>query len=896
MSRFPGVKRILHFALGRRGLEREIDEEIAFHLESTIAELEAGGMSATEARAEAERRFGNLPEYRTALTRLGEQRRDGEQRREYLDILQQHLTYAWRGIVKRPGFALTIALTLALGIGANAVMFGVIDRLLFRAPEQITEPDRVRRLFVERNRPGQPAADPSISYLDGIDLLRAHGTEGVAMYTRHRLTYGEGVSARTIPIGLVSPEFFPLLGTIPALGRFFDPADDSTAIDNIPVVLGQAFWRREFNRDPGVIGRIVRLENHRFVVIGVAPEGFTGPELEAADLWFPLRPLADFIHAGDFWRTVRTYAWVHLVVRLAPGATATAIEAELLALHQAEPTNQAGDNQWRGAILGSLIAARSPDRGSEVPVSFWLAATSIFLLLIACANVATLQLARAVQRRREFAVRLALGVNRARLIAQLLTESLVLAVFGGTAAIALTWWGTLAIRGFFLPQLSWPASALDARTIVFIIGVTLITGILAGLIPAWLESRPDLLQSLKSGGAGGGSRRSRIQSSLVLAQAAMSVSLLIGAGLFVRSLTQLRALDLGLDVNHVLLAFPDFPRGTSTTRAMELTEMGLSRISKLPVVEQGALSTGIPTAVLATSRVYLPSGDTVSFPAGSGPYQNDVSPQYFATMGTYLVRGRLFVTTDDRQSAPVTVVSQAFANLVWPGADPLGKCFHRWSDTTPCLSVVGVVADAHWTGFFESPSYAFYTPLAQLSEPWYLALSIRPRGDPQAAIATIRAELIAAMPGVQSVDVSPMRDRFDPSLRSWRLGATLFLVFGALALVVAAVGLYSVMACRVAQRKHELGVRTALGATWQDLIQMVVREGVGLVSGGILIGLLIALAAAPAVAPLLYHTSPRDPEVMLVVTGVLLLAAAIACAIPAWRASRVDPMEALKAD
>jgi predicted permease len=571
--------------------------------------------------------------------------------------------------------------------------------------------------------------------------------------------------------------------------------------------------------------------------------------------------------------------------------------SELLALHTGGATPETKEHRWRRVVLASLVAARSPDRAAEVPVSLWLAGTSLVVLLIACANVATLLLARAVQRRREIAVRLALGIGRGRLVAHLVSESVLLSGVGGLIALGIAWSGGHLLQRFLLPGIAWPDSVMNSRMVAFTVGVSIGAGLLAGLIPAWLESRPDLLRSLKSGGAGGGVRRSRIQGALILAQATMSVALLIGAGLFVRSLARVRALDLGLEANRAIVAFPDFPADVSQPRHRELLQQAHERLRLLPAVENVALTTAAPFSILQTRKFSGPGGiDTLLIPSSASLYFNSVSPDYFAAMGTRLVRGRLFTASDQAPGSGVTIVSSALAKAMWQGRDPIGHCFGGGVDRSGCFRVVGIVADTRWGAVFEAQSLAYYTPLGQSDEGMYTYLVIRPRGDARLAMPALRAELLAALPGARSVELLLLQDRVDPAIRSWRVGATLFLVFGALALIVAAIGLYSVMACRVAQRRHELGVRTALGATWQDVTGLVLREGVGLVAGGIVLGLLIAVAAAPAVAPLLYHTSPRDPVVMLVVAGVLLLSAAVACAIPAWRASRVDPLEALKAD
>lgn len=894
-SRFPGIKRVLHFAFGRRGLAAEIDEELQFHLERTIEELEAGGMSAQEAKEEAERRFGNLPDYRAALTRIGEARRSGEQRKEYLDIVRQHLRYTWRGIVRQPGFAITIAVTLALGIGANAIMFGIIDRLMLRAPEHIVEPERVRRVFVSRLRaPGAAQAVSGLSRQEAIELEQTPGISGLARYSYYQLTYGQGAGARTMHLGLASSNFFRLLGTKPALGRFFLPSDDSTSADNSVAVLSYGLWHGELGADPAILGQTIEVSGHRFTVIGVAPESFSGPELAVAELWLPQDPAGDMVHAGNWWRSERNYPWVHALIRLKLGADEIAVARDMLAVERRGESAGDSRNHWAQITLASLLAGRTPDRGTEIPVTLWLAGTSILVLLIACANVAILLLARATTRRREIAVRLALGVTRLRLASHLMIEGVLLALAGGLVAALVTAAGSNLIRKILLPQVAWSGSAIDVRTALFTGAVALLAGVIAGLAPAWLESRPELITALKSGTTGGGFRRSRVQVALVVAQATISVALLIGAGLFVHSLAQVRGADIGLDADRVLIVFPEFSGAMSRQAQGLALDRARLAADRMPSVERTALSSAVPFSIISIHRVTKPNGDSLTIPPDAGPYNNEVSPEYFETMGTRLVQGRLFSPADGRAGNKVVILSRNLAELLYPNMDPVGRCFDF--ATGECLTIVGTVSNPHWHGLFERPAYSFYQPLVPGDTDLFQFLSIRVRLDVDRAIPAVHAALLSALPEARSIEVVSLQDHLDPEMRPWRLGATLFLAFGALALIVAAIGLYSVMACRVAQRRHELGVRTALGASWGDLIEMVAREGIQLVGGGILLGLLVAVLAAPAIAPLLYQTSPRDPQVLLIVVVVLLVSALVACALPAWRASRVDPMEALKAE
>jgi predicted permease len=480
-----------------------------------------------------------------------------------------------------------------------------------------------------------------------------------------------------------------------------------------------------------------------------------------------------------------------------------------------------------------------------------------------------------------------------------MTESLLLALFGGIAALVLTRWGGGLIRGVLLPDVAWVDSLADARVLAFTAAAVLLSGVLSGLAPVVQASRPDLAAALKAGTREGSYQRSRLRTTLLVAQAALSVILLVGAGLFVRSLRNVRSLDLGYAADRVLFVDMDL-RGVGYTPEQEIAlyERLYERLRVLPGVERATLSASTPFYSSIVPDIIIPPWDSLPTLPSGGPYVNAVGPDYFAVMGTRIARGRGFTDADRIGTPRVAIVSETMARVMWPGQDALGKCIKLSDSTsTPCSEVVGIAPDGHWRDIRPEPTMQFYVPLDQKQWSGPLrSLFVRPRGDPATIAAIIRREVQAEATRLPFVNVRLLQELVDPEIRPWRLGATMFGAFGALALLLAAVGLYSTIAYTVAQRTHELGVRVALGAQAADVVGLVVGQGVRVAAAGIALGAAIALAAGRAVQPLLYDVAPNDVAVFATVTLVLLAVAVVASLIPAWRAARVDPNVALRAD
>ncbi len=533
-----------------------------------------------------------------------------------------------------------------------------------------------------------------------------------------------------------------------------------------------------------------------------------------------------------------------------------------------------------------------PNHKASTTVAAWVGGVALIVLLIACANVANLLLARATRRRREIALRLALGVSRVRLARQLLTESLLLAGIGASAGLVLAYWGGSALASLFLPDGQQVQSVLDARTLGFALVVTVVSAVVIGLAPMLQSRKTDLVESLKAGVREGGGRRSRVRTGLLLLQAALSVLLLVGAGLFVQSLRNVRALRLGYDVEPVLYVQMEH-RTTKLgdDEAIALRKRLLQSAQAIPGVESAALGLTVPFWDTWSEDMFVPGIDSVrrlgefTLQAGTG--------DYFHTMGTRILRGRGIEDQDRKNTAGVLVVSESMARTLWPGQEALGQCVRLIADTMPCRTVIGVAEDIKQNQLVNDGGKHYYLPIEQY-HPEAAVVFLRMKQDAAGQKETVRRVLQALMPGDSYVTVSSMTDIVGPEMQSWRLGATMFLMFGGLALVLAAIGLYSVISYDVAQRTHELGVRIALGARMKDLVKLVVGGSIRVALVGMALGAAVALVAGHWLAPLLFAESPRDPVVFGMVVLVLLGAAVLASGIPALRAVRVDPNVALR--
>ncbi|HEY2378719.1 MAG TPA: ABC transporter permease [Gemmatimonadaceae bacterium] len=825
-----------------------------------------------------------------------------------IDSFLQDLSYALRGLRAKPAFTTAIVLTLALGIGANAAMFSLVDRMLFRPPPLLVNPDAVHRVYGFQTYRGKERVGLGGQYARYVDMSKyTTSFDRTSGFTERDLAVGIGEAAREMRIGIVSSSFFGFFDAPPALGRYFLPSEDAPPSGTNVAVASYARWQTEYGGRKEILGTKVQIGSDIYTIIGVSAPGFVGLWPNEPPAYFiPIvtygasQARGGFIGKNESWWTTYHWGWMDMIARTKPAvseATANAdvtqaflksIEAERVG----SPRMPSNKLMRPRAQIGSILSERGPNASGFAKVAAWLGGVAVVVLLIACANVANLLFARALRRRREIAVRLALGVSRGRLLSQLLTESVLLALAGGVAGVLVAQWSGAGLRMAFLPGSVSQSVLRDQRTLLFAGAAALIVGLLTGLAPILQASRADLTGDLKAGAREGTYQRSRLRIGLLLVQGALSVTLLVGAGLFVRSLTNVRNIRLGFDTDPVLIVDLNM-RGVQLDSAqqVDLRRRLLERAQTTPNVRSATLQIGIPFWSTWSTSLFVSGIDTVS---RLGRFDlSAVSPDYFKTMGTRILRGRGIQATDLEHSQLVMVVSQAMAHTLWPNDDAIGKCIRMNADTAPCRYVVGIAEDIKSHQLSNETEMYYYLPATQFN-PNRTGLFVRVRGDAAKNADAVRRSLQHEMPGASYITTTPLSEVLGQETRSWRLGASMFSAFGALALVLAAIGLYSVIAYNVAQRTHEMGVRMALGAQASDVIRLIVKEGVAFGIAGVVIGGAIALGAGKWLAPLLFDESPRDPAVFVVVAVSLLAVALAASWLPALRAARVEPTKALR--
>jgi len=840
----------------------------------------------------------------------------------WLDELRQDVRYALRQLQRAPGFAALVVLTLAIGIGANATMAGAIDRLLLRAPAHIHEPDHVARLVVVSPNPigGAPLAGKSTNYPTLLELERGVSAfESVAGYSGAALSYGAGADAVPLRAAMVSASYFSVLGVTPTLGRFFSPADGfptGEAAGGPPLaVLGYGFWQRQFGGDRGILGRQVRLGKLTYTVVGVAPPGFQGVDTEPPDVWVPITVAAEVEGSGWAYLWDRGSTWLSVVARLRPGASRAAAEQQATAiwLRDAPPTTRR--EEARRVVAASVIRGRGPDAPREVRVALWLGGVAALVLLIVCANVANLLLGRAFTRRREIAVRLALGAGRARLARQMLTEALLLSALGAAAAIYLAALGGRLLQRLFVSDLA-AGGFVDGRLFAFTALVAIGTGVAISLVPLLQSIVPDLATTLRTGGGAGGGRTSRVRSVLLGTQAALCVLLLVGAGLFAQSLRRVQGLDLGVDAAHTLMAWFDLNVISAPRPEIDAAYDAMrERVLAIPGVSRTALVTNSPFGGGRAVAIHTPTRDADeiwkadTYPLSySGhqlvPIETAVDSGFFRAAGTTSLRGRDF-EAGDRPGAPrVAIINDPLARILFPGEEALGQCVFlpARSDIRggECVTIVGVLSGFWRRSILDREALAIYIPLAQQTVTRGLGrpngMLVRVSGDPAALLPAVRQAIQSVRPDLPAVRVTLLSDPVDQEVRPWRLAAGMFTLFGGVALVIAVVGLYGVVAFAAAQRSSEIAVRRALGARARDVLLVVGRDGLRAVGAGLAVGTTAALLVRRWVGPLLFQTSPSDPGVIGGVVLSLLAVALLASLVPTVRALRKNPAAVLRVE
>jgi predicted permease len=865
-------------------LEEELDEEVRFHLEREIQENIARGMSPEEARFAALRGFGGVE-------RVKEESRD-EHGIRFLEEIRQDLLYGARMLLKSPGFTLIAILTLALGTGATTAIFSVVNGVLLNAlpypqPEQLT---KVWGGFKEEGSYRDRTSYPY--FVDWRDRNKTYqGMAGVTDWSFNLTGAGEPEMIRAAK---VSANFFQVIGVSPVRGRGFAAEEDQSGRDGI-VVLSHGLWQRRFGGDPGILNKTISLNGLPNTVVGIMPPGFQFPE--RTDLWKPLAP-------DERLRTERGSFWFSIVGRLKPGVAQAQAQADLDVIAN-QLANQFKTEHRSFADYGVKVVPLLEETAGPIRKNLMiLFGAVLFVLLIACTNVANLLLARAAGRQLEVAVRTALGAGRWRIVRQLLTESMLLSVWGGALGVLLAWWGLRLLVD--LSPANFPRLEnirLDGRVLWFTFVLSLLTGLVFGLAPALQTTHLELSKALKEGGrlggggAGGanGRRAQGIREVLIVVEVALTLALLVGAGLLIRSFWRLQQVDLGFRADHLLTArLPLLRSGYTEEQTVSFYERLQVRLAALPGVENAS----------ATSSIMLPRvHQTIGFNIENRmdePYDKDyevpwdsVQPNYFQTMGVQLLRGREFTAQDARDSPKVAIVNEALVKRYFPNEDPIGKRFTFGGVYPKWVTIVGVVRDTRRQGLDQPVRKEAWFPHAQRPSP-SLEVVLRTKGDPLALSQAVREAVWSIDPDLPIPRIRTMEQVLSERVAQRRLNMLLLGLFALAALILAAVGIYGVMSYAVTQRTHEIGIRMALGSQTSDVLRMVIWQGMSLTMIGVALGLAAALVLTRVIKNLLFEVSATDPITFVAIAALLTGVALVACLIPAHRATKVDPMVALK--
>jgi putative ABC transport system permease protein len=801
-----------------------------------------------------------------------------------------------RMLLKSPGLSIVATIALALGIGANTAIFSVVNAVLLK-PLPFPNSDALMRVYEQDQTRG--VLRGAYSYPNFFDLREQnHVFEHVAAYhDGDFIMTGRGEPVR-ISGGVVTADLFSVLGTAPVLGRTFLPNEDKPTETGRVVVLSERLFASRFNSDANVLNQQITLDGKQYTIVGVMPHAFEFPiQNEPLDLWTTIADDA----AGDSPVTAQRGAhFLRVIARLKPGVTESQAQAEVDTIGARLEQQYPDENTHKGIRVESALKALV---GDIRPALLILLGAVACVLLIACANVANLLLARAMTRHKEMAVRSALGASRMRVVRQLLTESVLLSLAGGVLGLVLAvWWSDLLIA---LGKKDIPRAiqiGLDWRVLGFTLAVSVLTGLVFGLVPALHLSKTQLTESLKEGrGAGAGARKNRVRGVLVVAELAIAVVLLVGAGLLIQSLWRLQHVNPGLQPENILtfnLSLPDV-RYSSEKQVRFYRDL-MTRIRSLPGVQSASAVMPLPL-----------SGDRmgISFQIEGRPVAPRDEPSadvfvaetnYFRTMGIPIIKGRDFEDRDQHTSTPVVIITEAFARQYFPGEDPVGKRIHpgisTWDDGDSTMrEIIGVAGDIRNRALNTEPKPAYYMPQSQLPFTQLIAV-VKSTNDPRALTGTLTREVRALDPELPVFSVKTMEEYISSSVAAPRFNTTLLSIFAAVALVLTIIGLYGVMSYSVAQRTNEIGIRMALGAQTRDVLGLIVKDGMKLVLLGLVLGISGALGLTRLLSSLLFGVTTRDPMTFVAIAALLSVVAILACYIPAWRATRVDPLEALRCE
>ena len=859
----------------RESVLHDIDEEMRAHIEMEIESNRESGMTSEEARLSATKSFGNVASIRD----LAYEVKGGG----FVETLWQDLRYSGRMLLKHPGFTLIAVITLALGIGANTAIFSIVNAVLLRpfpyhAPEQLVTLGE----FVPRG---------SVSYPNFVDW-RAQSTvfeSASAVRSNENYNFTGAGEPERLSGRLVSAGFFSLLGTKPFLGRDFVAEDDHPGA-NPTVVLSYSFWSRRFGNDPNIVGKQIMLNDRSYTVVGVTPQDFQyGLD---SDVSIPIGLSAERFKARGSDPGIAT------VARLKPNVTLQQAQTETEMVYARMEQQYPDTNTGRRGHLLSLHETFVGD--VRQPLLILLGAVAL-VLLIACANVANLLLVRASTRKREMSVRVALGANRSRIIRQLLTESLLLALIGAALGILIAHWGTSLIANQLpagIPRLA--EAGVDVRVLAFTLGVSLLTGLLFGLAPALQASRLNLTEALKEGDRGASGGRQRLRSVLVVAEVALTLTLLVGAGLLIQSFRRVLEVDPGFDPQNLLTmqVSVNNPDGNKVASFFHQLQ---ENVRKLPGVRSVAISNGLPLATANHPTFFIEGRPLPEKGKEPGAIRYTVSADYFQTMGIELLKGRGFSAHDTSTTPLVMVIDEALARH-FQNEDPIGRRISQSSSGTPSYEIVGIVRHVEQYNLEgqETPTPQFYLNINQIPAerlPGYtrrINLLTRTDVEPMSLTSAVRGQIAALNKDQPVFNVRTMDEIVAQSIAPRRFSMLLLAVFAVVALALASIGIYGMMSYSVAQRTREIGLRMTLGAQQGNVLRLVIGHGMKLALAGVVLGVVAALALTRTMSNLLFGVSATDPLTFVAIALLLAFVALLACWVPARRATKVDPMIALR--
>jgi predicted permease len=874
-------------------------EELEGHLQMHTDDNVRKGMSAAEARRNALMKLGGIEQTRAIY--------HDRQTLPVLEVFMQDLRYGLRMLQKNPGFTAVAVLSLALGIGANTTIFTVVNAILLNALPVRDLPRLVEMDTVDsKTLVTQARSERLVMSFPNFQDYRRDNTvfTDLAAFMPTAVTWSGGAEPRQLQSELVSANYFEVLGIRPARGRFFMSDEDTKPNGNDVAVLSYAVWANKLGSDPAIIGKPLIFDARPYTVIGIAPRGFRGTItfFSSEQVWIPTS-MKDQVLGGkakDFFND-RRFLTVGTIGRLKPGVEMSAAEASLETMATHLEAEFPKDNGGRSVALSPLAdAAVGVNEHKRVALaSAMMMGVVGLVLLIACVNLANLLLAQGARRQKEISLRAALGAGRTRIVRQMLTESMLLSLAGGAVGLAIAYAGRSILWSFRPPFIedSGIDLALDSHVLLFTLGVAILTGFIFGLVPAVKASRPDLMETLNAGGRGGtiGWQRDRLRSLLVVGEMALALITLVGAGLFLHSMQNAQKTDLGFESKNLLAM--NFDLGAlhyEEGRGQQFYRAAIEKVKNSPGVASVSIASNQPIGGGFERTVFPEGRDEASGYRGTLTTVDDITPGYFETLRIPILRGRAFTDVDRKETAVVAIASEAMVKQYWPNEDGLGKRFHFFGDPT-LREIVGVVANFVVNEVGEEPQPIVFLPMAQDYVP-AATLHVRTTGKPENVVATTRVALQSLDPNLAITNVFTIGQILSQALWAPRMGGILLALFGALALVLSAVGVYGVLSYSVNQQTREIGLRMALGAQRGDVMRLILGQGLRLTVVGLGLGILVALALMRVLVSLLFDVRAYDPSTYTAVTLLLTAVALLACYIPARRAMRVDPMVALRYD